>query len=229
MDKINIKGEYQIKLQYTRMFKQYQYPIIEKNNLITNNGIKFFQERIANLTTDTIYEICLGRLKNEDIKKPQKTNTKLYNETDQVAPAIGIEENKIVLQSTILTDDMEDVCEIGVKTEGNENNYQGILISHDTFEPLENINITANFLLKYTFSLENTDYTINWSITEQNNIYKTPYTDEIRQITNKEYTIYTNSQNLETLEETPYSYYYTNNILYINTPNNPLKEELEIT
>ena len=229
MDNFNIKGEYQINIQYTRMFKQYQYPIISKNNLITNNGIKFFQERIANLTTDTIYEICLGRQKGEDVKKPQKTNTQLYNETDQVAPAIGIEDNKIVLQSTILTDDMEDVCEIGVKTEGSQNNYQGTLISHDTFEPLEDINITANFLLKYTFTLENTDSAINWSITEQNNIYKTVYLEEIRQITNKEYTIYVESYNLETLEETPYSYYYINNTLYINTPNNPLKEELEIT
>ena len=229
MDKLKIKGEYEINIQYTRMFKQYTVPLIKKNNLITNNGIKFFTERITGLTTDTIYEIVLGKLEEKEIKKPNKTDTKLFNETDQIAPAIGIEDNKIILQSTILTDDMEDVYEIGVKTEGtNENNYEGTLISHDTFQPLTDINITANFLLKYIFTLENTTNTINWTITEYNNIYKTVYPEEVTNIQNNEYTIYTQTEDLETLIETPYSYYYTNNTLYINTPNNPLKEYIKI-
>ncbi len=228
MSNLNIKGKYQINILFTRMFKQYKVPLIKKSNLITNNGIKFFTERIAGLTNDSIYEICLGKI-NENTRKVSKNDTELFNEIDQVAPAIGIEDNKIVLQSTILTDDMEDICEIGVKTEGTtDNNYQGILISHDTFEPLTDLNITANFLLKYTFTLENTDNNINWQITEDSNIYKTPYTENPTNITNKEYTIYTECSNMETLKETPYSYYFIENTLYINSPNNPLKEDLNI-
>ena len=190
---MKIKGEYSITATFTRMFEQYTIPILTGENLITNKGLLFFMERIIGSTTDTIYEICLGE--TADTSAFQATETQMRYEIngsgDEISPAVGIEESstQIVLQSTILTDDMEGKNEIGVRSEGNiETGEPQILISHDFFEPLTDIGATATFILRYTYTFLNETTEIAWIITSDENIYYTQYDGTISSISNKEST-----------------------------------------
>ena len=222
---MRIKGEYTLDFIMTRMFNQYSVNVLSENNEIKDKGIEFFLKRIVGFTTDTIYEITLGRRENGE----SSIGDGLKSGTEQVAPAISLEKNKIILQSTILTDDIGGINEIGVKTEGESlDGSDAILISYDEFETLEDLGISANFILKYTYTFTYEKETIEWKITENNNIYKTNLTNTVTSIINNTQTEYQNVSTLEELKNTSYSFYQDNNQLYINTPVNPIEEKLII-
>ena len=231
---MKIKGTYNITATFTRMFQQVTIPIITGENIITNKGLLFFMERIIGSTNDTIYEICLGE--TPDTSTFQATETRMRYEIngtgDEISPAVGIEESsqQIVLQSTILTDDIEGKNEIGVRSEGNiETGEDSILISHDFFEPLNDIGATATFILKYTYTFTNETTDIKWVVTNDTNIYSTTYDGTISNISNIESTEYIKYDTYEELLESTYGYYLDNTTLYIHTPNNPVQEELLIS
>lgn len=227
MNSIKIDGNYSIHLQYTRMFQQYNIPLLKGHNIITDDGIQFFMERIIGSTTDTIYEILLG---TSTINPSSNNTTKSMNIQEYVSPGLGIDGKQITLQSTLTIQDMENITEIGVRTSGASGTGEdGILISRDTFDAIDtDLNIDALFIIKYTYTFTIDSTTINWyCIKDKPNTYCTGYNKTIQNITEDDGIMYTEVETIEDVETTKTSYYYDseNNLLYLHTSDglNPLQ------
>ena len=124
----NIKGIYYFKIPIVNMFNN-TYIYLKGENLITLLGQSFFLNRCINEEYNTIKYICIGN----GTSIPQKTDSKLSNETNRCTVTTNVSDDyrKLILSTKFKTEDIKGVSEIGVLAT-NKDNVE-VLISHDIF------------------------------------------------------------------------------------------------
>lgn len=141
---MKIHGEYLFTLSMQTMFQNVQVPIYQHHNLITNNGVLYFLNRLINDDYGRINAIALGS--GDDA--PSKKDTALKNEKIRSTPNTKIEDNTIKLTSVFNSVDINGTTEIGVFVDDT------ILVSRDVYT--SNITIPSNATIALTYK-----YTIN--------------------------------------------------------------------
>lgn len=203
---IKIKGHYK--------FIKDNKIILSKNNLITNQGEKYFLERWINNTSDILNIVSVGT----GTEPPSKNDTSLNYVKAKHNPnkTVDSENHQIILSTTFSSSEINQTTEIGVSTNGTNSR----LISRDVHEEI-NIPSSSTITLIYTFTIETSLIKKEWA---QNIAYKNVYTtSEVNKVqgvdeidTNNGYTLKTS---ISSVNSNTGSYFWdkNTNLLYIHT------------
>ena len=203
---IKIKGHYK--------FIKDNKIILSKNNLITNQGEKYFLERWINNTSDILNIVSVGT----GTEPPSKNDTSLNYVKAKHNPnkTVDCENHQIILSTTFSSSEINQTTEIGVSTNGTNSR----LISRDVHEEI-NIPSSSTITLIYTFTIETSLIKKEWA---QNITYKNVYTtSEVNKVqgvdeldTNNGYILKTS---ISSVNSNTGSYFWdkNTNLLYIHT------------
>ena len=203
---IKIKGHYK--------FIKDNKIILSKNNLITNQGEKYFLERWINNTSDILNIVSVGT----GTEPPSKNDTSLNYVKAKHNPnkTVDYENHQIILSTTFSSSEINQTTEIGVSTNGTNSR----LISRDVHEEI-NIPSSSTITLIYTFTIETSLIKKEWA---QNIAYKNVYTtSEVNKVqgvdeldTNNGYILKTS---ISSVNSNTGSYFWdkNTNLLYIHT------------
>lgn len=155
--KLNVKGEYAIRIPIQSMFLNSSI-LIKNTNIITTLGESFFLNRMINDNFNPISYIVIGTAMN----KPRKADISLGNETirKKCAKEIDLNKKQIVLTTNFPVKEIYGASEIGVANDS-------VLISHDVFERLDDNILTptsGDVDITYTFNLSTGNFKTGWEV-----------------------------------------------------------------
>lgn len=225
--KLNIHGEYTISIPVQTMFLNTALNI-HNHNLITLFGESFFLNRAINDQFTPITFILIGNGNN----RPKKMDSRLGNETarKRCVKSIDLDKKQLIFKCNFPSSEILGTSEIGVSN-------GDILISHDTYEKIDEEFLTPNIgdvEIEYVFQLSTASLCNSFApATAGSNIYTTYEPNEvIGVLENNTNSGYRRVNSLSSLLSIKGSYYYdivTKN-LYIRTTRdtNPNDDEIVI-
>lgn len=211
--KLNVEGEYTIKIPIQSMFLNSNI-LIKNKNIITTLGESFFLNRMINDNFTPIEYIVIGTAMN----KPKKSDMSLGNETirKKCNKETNLNKKQIVLTANFPITEIFGASEIGV-TNGS------VLISHDVFERLDDNILTptsGDVNITYTYNLSTGNFKTGWEVaTGYPNVYYIVESTPVNMVYEDNGISYNRVNSKSEVSENAGTFYYdiSSKNLYINS------------
>ena len=189
MNNSQVKGIYEYTINIPTMFNNYVLKITN-HNIITFVGEEFFLEKWCNPNYTNVIDTVSVAKSSESItsNEARKSDTSLNNSTIINFTDLVFENNKTYLKITVnsnvdgndLTgDDLNDVCEVGLRSKLTDDEY--LLLTHDVHTALS-LPSSSSIIFDYYLIFNNSSYNYDFTAVSGTKYYVTNIDCDVKYI-----------------------------------------------